>query len=101
MTMSKKFFSKVFFVRIDSECFKAYFKTLISKSKIFLGLTYFLSKMANNCDKTTKSKILADFLVGIDSDFSKRIYERKPRNRKFAPITKPFLRLNYLLAKAD
>ena len=46
----KKF--QIFFFQIDSECFKTYFKPkmLISKKiphwKFFLGLNYFLTKMA-------------------------------------------------------
>ena len=86
---------KFFLVGIDSEWFETYFKTKISKSKIFFRLTFSLDSVifGQNCEKMTKSKNFGRknfFRSELIQNVLKRILKRKSQNRKFFPITKFF-----------
>ena len=60
----KKFWSKIFLVGIDLECYKTYFEPKfsklkkISRVKIFPGTQSFLGQNGQNSEKMTKSKNL-------------------------------------------
>ena len=90
----KKFWSKIFLVGIDSECFETYFETKISKSKIFsrvkflfVGLCFFWPKWPNS-EKLTKSKNFGRNVFWSESiqNALKRILKQKSRTRKFFPV---------------
>ena len=76
MTKVKNFGRKIFLVGIDSEWFETYFKTKISKSKIFSRVKFFswdfvfFGQNDQNSEKMTKVKNFGqkNFLVGIDSE---------------------------------
>ena len=94
----KKFWSKIFFVGIDSECFKMYFEMEISKSKIFSCVKCFSpdfrfsAKMAKIVKKMTKSKILVEsFLVGLHSDCFYSYFKPKISKSIIFSFTKFFL----------
>ena len=90
----KKFWSKFFLVGIDSECFETYFKTKISKSKIFSRVKFFswdfvfFGQNDQNSENTTKSKNFGRnfFWSELIQNALKRTLKQKSQNRKFYPV---------------
>ena len=95
MAKSKNFDRKIFSVEIDSECFETYFKTKISKSKIFPRVIFFCSdsvvfrqkwpKLSKN-DKVKKFWSKKFFWSESIQNVSKLILNQKSRIRKFFPV---------------
>ena len=83
-----------FLVGIDSECFKRILKwksrnRKFSPSKIFLlGLNRFSAKRPKIVKKWQSQKVLVEKIFWSESiqNVSKRILNRKSRNRKFFPV---------------
>ena len=99
MTKVKNFGRKFFLVGIDSECFETYFKTKISKSKIFtrhkiffLGICHFLIKIVK---KWKSQKFLFNFFVKIDSERSETYFRTKISKSNFFPLQNYFLGLSH------
>ena len=109
---SKKI-ARNFLAGIDSECFATYFKTKISKSKIFSRVKFFswdfvfsakMTKIVKN-DKIKKNG-RKYFLVGIDSECFKTYFRLKVQLRRIScypcPRFERWLHLYVALApKAD
>ena len=106
LTESKNFGRKIFWVGIDSECFKTYFKPKILKSNIFsrlvflLGLCRFLPDMTKVVKKWQSKKFSRIFFSSESiQNVSKRILNWKSRNRKFFPVWNYFRGTLFFSAK--
>ena len=94
MAKSKNFDQKIFSVGIDSECFETYFKTKISKSKIFShykmfswDLVIFYPKWPKWWRNGEAEKFWQKFFWSESiQNVLKRILKRKSQNRKFFPL---------------